>query len=294
VVGGDTGAHYRIAMMDALAESPPAGFPIPTVPSKVVLAPPPSSPRPLHILIVEDQVVNQKLLTRMLSRLGHSFAVAANGAIAVAAVQRSYGQPVQPPGSEETSAAGGSGAAAGAAPGAAVAGAVGSVASSASRAGSPVAGSPAPSGSPVPSALSGGPSAAPVRPFDLVLMDVAMPVLDGVEATRAIRLWSSQHRAEVQAATAAQGASGAAAGPSAPGAAGPLAPGAAAPWTDPLVILGLTAHAMLSDTARCRQAGMDQVLHKPCSFNMLAEQIRHWTSKTRAELIEPVEGAPRH
>ena len=62
---------------------------------------------------------------------------------------------------------------------------------------------------------------------DVILMDVSMPVMDGLEATRLIRTLEEQ--------------SGAARTP----------------------IIGLTAHAMESDSAQCRAAGMDDYLTKP-------------------------------
>jgi signal transduction histidine kinase/DNA-binding response OmpR family regulator/HPt (histidine-containing phosphotransfer) domain-containing protein len=61
--------------------------------------------------------------------------------------------------------------------------------------------------------------------FDLVLMDVQMPVLDGLDATRRIRAL--------------------------PGAAGGVP------------ILAMTAHAMRGDRDRCIEAGMDDYLSKP-------------------------------
>src|SRR5262245_52277482 len=51
--------------------------------------PPPSrtqSQRPLHILLVEDNVVNQRLTVRMLQKWGHSVVVAGNGQEALAAL----------------------------------------------------------------------------------------------------------------------------------------------------------------------------------------------------------------
>ena len=57
------------------------------------LAPPPhpsptKSQRPQHILLVEDNLVNQRLAVRMLEKMGHSVVVANNGKEAVAAFAR--------------------------------------------------------------------------------------------------------------------------------------------------------------------------------------------------------------
>jgi CheY-like chemotaxis protein len=64
-------------------------------------------------------------------------------------------------------------------------------------------------------------------PFDIVLMDVQMPVLDGLSATRMIREIESEA------------------------------------GTSHMPIVGLTAHALDSDRSRCLQAGMDAYLSKP-------------------------------
>jgi len=73
--------------------------------------------------------------------------------------------------------------------------------------------------------------------FDLVLMDVQMPEVDGLEATRIVR--------EREQVTGAH-----------------------------IPIIGLTAHALKRDVEACLAAGMDHHLSKPYRANQLSETIR--------------------
>jgi signal transduction histidine kinase/CheY-like chemotaxis protein len=75
------------------------------------------------------------------------------------------------------------------------------------------------------------------RHYDLILMDVQMPDIDGLEATRRIRAL-------------------------------PQSSGLIAPF-----ILALTANVMESDEARCREAGMNGFLAKPLRLNTLEATI---------------------
>jgi CheY-like chemotaxis protein len=109
-----------------------------------------------HVLLVEDNFVNQKVAVRFLERLGCSVEVASNGAEGVAACQQ--------------------------------------------------------------------------RQFDLVLMDLQMPVMDGMTATRKIREWETSRHTP---------------------------------------IIALTANAMTGDRELCEGAGMDGYLTKPIEVERL-------------------------
>jgi signal transduction histidine kinase/CheY-like chemotaxis protein len=85
------------------------------------------------------------------------------------------------------------------------------------------------------------------RHYDLILMDVQMPDLDGLEATRRIRALRQR---------SGQGSN---------------------PDTPPF-ILALTANVMESDEARCREAGMNGFLSKPLRLSTLEATIDAFVS----------------
>jgi len=119
----------------------------------------------LRILLVEDNLVNQRVATRLLEKKGHQVSVADNGRAALHAYARA--------------------------------------------------------------------------PYDVVLMDVQMPEMDGLEATAAIR----RHEAERNGA------------------------GRRVP------IIAMTAHALSGDRERCLAAGMDDYVPKPIQSRALFEAI---------------------
>ncbi len=82
------------------------------------------------------------------------------------------------------------------------------------------------------------------EPYDLVLMDVQMPVMDGFEATRRIRDPKS------------------------------------AVLNHHVPVIAMTAHAMQGDRASCLEAGMDDYVTKPISPQMLADVLEKWLLKS--------------
>ncbi len=90
-----------------------------------------------------------------------------------------------------------------------------------------------------------GVQAAMTKPYDLILMDVRMPGVDGLEATRLIRAVSALNRRTP--------------------------------------ILALTADVQPENVAACRSAGMDDVLAKPIVPGQLIGKLMHWGQGRQAE-----------
>jgi len=132
-----------------------------------------ASSRSMHVLLAEDNTVNQRLATRLLEKRGHRVTVANNGQEAIEQLQHAS--------------------------------------------------------------------------FDLVLMDVQMPLIDGLEATRMIRQRESEtglHQA----------------------------------------IVALTAHAVKGDQERCEAAGMDGYLAKPIRPEELDAMLQKYISGPSREI----------
>jgi len=82
------------------------------------------------------------------------------------------------------------------------------------------------------------------KKYDLILMDVQMPEMDGLEATRMIRLCL-----DVQP-----------------------------------VIIAMTANSMLGDREECMQAGMDDYISKPVRIEELVLLLEKWAEAVKAKL----------
>ena len=76
--------------------------------------------------------------------------------------------------------------------------------------------------------------------FDVVLMDVQMPVMDGFEATRLIRKQERSRRDKHHP------------------------------------IIAMTAGAIIGDREKCLAAGMDDYISKPITAQLLLDKLRHW------------------
>ncbi|AFZ11214.1 multi-sensor hybrid histidine kinase [Crinalium epipsammum PCC 9333] len=89
-------------------------------------------------------------------------------------------------------------------------------------------------------------------PYDVVLMDMQMPEMDGIEATRRIiQNWQSVERPR---------------------------------------IIALTANAMQGDKELCLQAGMDDYLSKPIRLENLVQALSKCQARSLAEEAEEAEG----
>jgi signal transduction histidine kinase/HPt (histidine-containing phosphotransfer) domain-containing protein/BarA-like signal transduction histidine kinase len=137
--------------------------------------------RPLRILLVDDNAINQKVAARILQQIGYQPDLAVNGREALDALEK--------------------------------------------------------------------------KPYDLVFMDVMMPEMDGLEATRAIR--------ERQKNSAAH--------PN---------------FSSRIAVIAMTAHAMQGDRENCLAAGMDDYLAKPIRPKEIRDMIEKWgAAETAAEKI---------
>ncbi len=163
----------RSLLRDLLAEilGGEAGAPV-TEPAALDHAPV-ESPKPApaaRILLAEDNLVNRKIVVRLLEKAGHRIDVASNGAEALEALGRAD--------------------------------------------------------------------------YDLVLMDMQMPVMDGLEATMRIRLLAEAAR--------------------------------------DTPVIAMTANAMKGDRERCIEAGMDDYISKPVRVEELHAAVSRWTGTKHA------------
>lgn len=78
------------------------------------------------------------------------------------------------------------------------------------------------------------------KSYDLILMDVQMPGMDGIQATKQIRQQENETH------------------------------------TPPLIIIAMTANATDSDQDRCFQSGMTDYISKPIQIDKLKNLLQHY------------------
>ncbi|MEH1820339.1 MAG: ATP-binding protein [Nostoc sp.] len=93
-------------------------------------------------------------------------------------------------------------------------------------------------------------------PYDLILMDCQMPILDGLETTKQIHRWQESSFASGRRP----------------------------------IVIAMTANAMKQDQQMCLDAGMDDYLSKPVMKEDLAAMLEHWKNVIfRAKEIDATE-----
>ena len=155
----------RTNLLKAILKIAGQSQPIPAAPDRPVLA---GAIRPLHILLAEDNPINQKVAAKLLEKQGHSVVLVSTGAEALEFFA--------------------------------------------------------------------------CEDFDLILMDIQMPVMNGYDATRAIRARERNTGGHIP-------------------------------------VIALTAHAMHGDREICVDAGMDDYLSKPIQTRNLCETLARWSDK---------------
>jgi two-component system, sensor histidine kinase and response regulator len=92
-------------------------------------------------------------------------------------------------------------------------------------------------------------------PFDAILMDIEMPVMDGMEATAAIRQYEQKNGTHIS-------------------------------------IIAMTAHAMVGDKEHCLSAGMDAYVSKPLRAEELFAILEHIAQQKNAATDQQTEFPP--
>ncbi|MDY6987910.1 MAG: response regulator [Thermodesulfobacteriota bacterium] len=108
-------------------------------------------------------------------------------------------------------------------------------------------------------------------PYDLVLMDVQMPEMDGLSATRVIRNQEDKIKAQSSKLKGEEGTSSDLSACSFQHSA----------RLEHIPIVAMTAHAMKGDRELCLEAGMDDYTTKPIDPTELLEKIEKWTNREK-------------
>lgn len=92
------------------------------------------------------------------------------------------------------------------------------------------------------------------RHYSVILMDVQMPGMDGLQATRTIRGWEQKQQS---------------------------------PGLKHVPIIAMTAQAVDGDREKCIEAVMDDYISKPLRKETLLEKIREWSSRKSVSSSAP-------
>ena len=105
-------------------------------------------------------------------------------------------------------------------------------------------------------------NAVETLPYDLILMDVQMPVMDGFEATKIIRNY------ELKITNMAKTGN-------------TPSPFAIRNSSFQIPIIAMTAHAIQGDREKCIEVGMNDYISKPISPRELADRLNKWLPKNK-------------
>ncbi|MCP4748597.1 MAG: response regulator [Desulfobacteraceae bacterium] len=89
------------------------------------------------------------------------------------------------------------------------------------------------------------------KSFDIILMDIQMPEMNGYEATRMIR----EHGSTV--------------------------------FSPAIPIIAMTANAMKGDREKCLSAGMSGYIFKPVDPLLLVKKLKKWPAQAQNAMIQP-------
>ena len=120
--------------------------------------------------------------------------------------------------------------------------------------------------------------------FDVVLMDLHMPVMDGLTATRAIRQAEAVAAHKTQTAHAHHHSVD---HNDPTSATSPTARPARIP------IIAVTASALEEDANRCMQSGFDDIIHKPIDIHLLSKKMAHVMGMKRDKMERAAEKEKR-
>ncbi|MCP5051364.1 MAG: response regulator [bacterium] len=88
--------------------------------------------------------------------------------------------------------------------------------------------------------------------YHLILMDIQMPEMNGIEATEEIRNWEKENSSRLHSLSG-------------------------------IPIIALTAQAIKGDREKCMEAGMNDFISKPIKRDLVLERIHHWLSTGRSD-----------